>query len=143
MKLIHSEGQLYTLNFEKGEEVISGLSNFLKNKNIQAGHISGLGASSDLTLAYYNLESKEYEKQSFKENVEILSLSGNIGVKENDELVIHLHGTFGRRDLSVFGGHIFALTISGAGEIHLTALPGKIPRAYDAETGLTLMCALK
>jgi len=142
MELIHSEGQLYTLNFKRGEEIISGLTDFLKNKNIRAGHITGLGAASELTLAYYNIETKEYEKRQFTENVEILSLLGNVGIKEKDALVVHMHGVFGKKDFSVFGGHVFALTVSGAGEIHLTALQNEIRRAYDEETGLTLMDGL-
>lgn len=140
MNVIHSERKSYTLNFAKGEEVISGLKAFLEQEHIQAAHITGLGAASELTIAYYNLETKEYEKHTITDNVEILSLTGNVGVKENDELVIHMHGTFGKQNLSMFGGHIFSMTISGAGEIHLTAFSGQIRRAYDEDTGLTLMC---
>jgi len=142
MKVIHEHEGRYTLNFAKGDEVMAGLVAFLKEKGISAGHITGLGAASALTLAYYNLETKEYEKHSFTEDVEVLSLTGNVGVKEENEIVVHLHGTFGRKDLSVFGGHIFEMTISGAGEIHLVSFPGEIHRAYDEETGLTLMCPL-
>jgi predicted DNA-binding protein with PD1-like motif len=140
MKIIFSDKETHILNFERGEEVISGLAGFCKEKDIRAGHITGLGAASQLVLAYYNLETKAYEKKDLVENVEILSLIGNVGVRENDELVVHMHGTFGRRDLSVFGGHIFEMVISGAGEVHVTSLPGKISRAYDEGTGLTLMC---
>lgn len=142
MNVIHTEGNVYTLNFEKGDEVMGGLIAFLKEKGIEAGHISGLGAASKLTIAYYNIESKEYEKKIFEEDVEILSLNGNVGVKEDGETIVHMHGVFGKRDFSTFGGHIFDMMISGAGEIHLVALSGKLRRAYDEETGLTLMCPL-
>ncbi len=140
MTLIHSDKGFYTLNFKKGEEVVSGLLEFLKKENIHAAHITGLGAASKVTIAYYNLETKEYEKKTILEDVEILSLTGNTGVKEGGELVLHLHGVFGRRDFSAFGGHIFEMTISGAGEIHIASFAGKIHRAYDVESGLTLMC---
>lgn len=142
MKLIHTQDNFYTLNFQKGDEVMSGLADFLKENNIKAGHISGLGAASHLEIAYYNLETKEYERKQFTEDVEILSLNGNIGVKEGGELVVHMHGTFGRNDFSVFGGHIFEMVISGAGEIQIAAFFGEINRAYDEESGLTLMCPL-
>lgn len=121
---------------------MSGLIEFLQKENVHAGHVSGLGAASKLVIAYYNVETKKYERKDVVEDVEILSLTGNIGVKENDELVIHIHGTFGKRDFSVFGGHIFELVISGAGEIHVTSFSGKIERKYDEETGLTLMCPI-
>lgn len=143
MKVIHSEDGAHTLNFQKGDEVMSGITDFCKKEDIQAAHISGLGAASKLTIAYYNIETKEYEKKEFVENVEILNLNGNVGVKEGGELVVHIHGTFGRRDFTVFGGHIFDMTISGAGEVHLVSFSGDINRAYDDETGLTLMCPIK
>jgi len=140
MKLIYSEKESYILNFEKGEEVMSGLKTFFEEKGIKAGYVTGLGAASEVVVAYYNLETKIYEKKQIHEDVEILSLTGNVGVKEGGEIVVHIHGTFGRRDFTVFGGHIFEIVISGAGEIHVTSFEGKINRAYDENTGLTLMC---
>lgn len=143
MKLIHSENGAYTLNFARGEEVMAGLAAFVRERGIRAAHLAGLGAASRLVLAYYNLETKEYEKKEFAEDVEILSLTGNVGVKEGGEAVVHLHGVFGRRDLGTFGGHIFEMTISGAGELHVASFPGAINRAYDEATGLTLMCPVE
>ena len=139
MKIAHKQNGYYTLNFEKGEDVVTTLATFIKKEGIKAGHISGVGAASELELAYYNIETKEYERKIFEEDVEILHLNGNIAVKEDDELVIHIHGTFGRRDFSVFGGHVYKMVISGAGEIHLITFSGQITRTYDDETGLTLM----
>lgn len=140
MNVIHTDDTFYTLNFQRGDEVMSGLVDFAKEHDITAGHISGLGAASQLKIAYYNIETKEYERKQFTEDVEILSLNGNIGVKDDGTLIVHMHGVFGRRDLSTFGGHIFSMVISGAGEIHLKEFRGDIHRSYDDETGLTLMC---
>lgn len=143
MKLVHKEKGFYTLNFEKGESVVAGLTEFAQQEGIKAAHVSGLGAASEVEIAYYNIETKTYERKVFAEDVEVLGLNGNIGVKENGDTVVHLHGTFGRRDFSVFGGHIFELVISGAGEIHLAHFDGAINRKHDEETGLTLMCAIE
>lgn len=137
------EGAFYTLNFRKGDKVIAGLMEFAQQHNIGAAHISGLGAAEEVEIAYYNVDTKEYERKTFAEDVEILNLNGNIGVKEDGAHVVHIHGTFGRRDFSVFGGHIFEMTISGAGEIQIVAFDTIINRAFDEETGLTLMCPVK
>ena len=118
------------------------LKAFAQEKGITAAHISGLGAAASLDLAYYNLETKEYERTTIKEDVEICSLNGNIGVNAQGETIVHLHGVFGRQDLSTFGGHIFECIISGAGEIHLVAMPGTINRSFDENTGLTLLCGV-
>lgn len=140
MKTVHREGPYATLNIEPGEEVMACLMKYAEEHDIKAAHISGLGAAGTLDIAYYNLETKTYERTKIQENVEILSLNGNIGVKEDESTVVHLHGVFGKRDLTTFGGHLFELVVSGAGEIHLTTYSGAIRRAYDSTTGLTLMC---
>lgn len=140
MKIIHQQNNHYTLSFAKGEEVISGIKAFAEENNIQAAHIAGLGAAHKLELAYYNIATKEYERHPIIEEVEVLNLNGNIGLSHEQKTIVHMHGTFGKKDLSVFGGHVFSMEISGAGEIHITAFEGTINRAFDAETGLTLMC---
>lgn len=140
MKIIHTQDNFKTLSFAKGEEIMSVLKEYLTENNIHAAHIAGLGAADVVEIAYYNIKTKEYERHEISEAVEILNLNGNVGVKEDGEVVVHMHGTFGRKDLSVFGGHIFAMRVSGAGEIHLRVFEGTIHRAYDEETGLTLMC---
>jgi predicted DNA-binding protein with PD1-like motif len=142
MKMIHQEDSFYTFSFSKGEEVMSTLQAYCAEHDIKAAHIAGLGAADTLELAYYNIKSKEYERHTIEEAVEILNLNGNIGINTAGEIVVHLHGTFGRSDLSVFGGHIFSMRISGAGELHLKIFAGEINRAYDQETGLTLMCTV-
>lgn len=119
---------------------MSTLRTHLIDNNIKAAHITGLGAADALDIAYYNISTKEYERHTIDEEVEILSLTGNVGVKPDGDIVIHIHGTFGRQDLTVFGGHLFAMKVSGAGEIHLRMFDGSISRDYDEETGLTLMC---
>jgi len=140
MEIIHSQGNLCTLSFKKGEEIISTLKDYLIKQKICAAHITGLGAAASLEIAYYNIKTKEYERHTINEDLEILNLNGNVGVNQAGEVIIHLHGTFGKRDLSVIGGHIFSMQVSGAGELHLQTFDGVIQRAFDKETGLTLMC---
>lgn len=139
MIIAHQENNTYILNLARGEEFFATLEAFLEKENIRAGHFTGLGAAGELDIAYYNLETKKFERHSVKEDVEILSLVGNIAMLQSKR-IIHTHGTFGKRDLSMFGGHLFALHVSGACEIHFTKLSGKMTRAYDEATGLNLLC---
>ena len=140
MIIAHFEKDTYILNIERGEEFFSSLRSFLEKENIKAGYFTGLGAAGALEIAYYNLATKKFERHTIKEDVEILSLMRNIAMLK-DEPIIHTHGTFGRKDLSMFGGHLFALHVSGACEIHLTKLSGEMTRAYDEPTGLNLLCS--
>jgi len=141
MIIAHHENDTYILNFERGEELLSSLREFLEKENINAGYFTGLGAAGSLDVAYYNLETKKFDRHPIHEDVEILSLVGNIAILK-EEKIIHVHGTFGRKDLSTFGGHLFSLVVSGACEIHLTKLFGAMTREFDETTGLNLLCSI-
>lgn len=140
MRIVAQHDHALVISFERGEELFTVLPAFLDEHHIVAGFFSGLGAADRLELAYYNLTTKEYERQVIEEAVEICSLTGNIAWK-GEELILHVHGVFGRRDLSTFGGHLFALRVSGVCELHFTTLPEKLQRALESETGLNTLCA--
>lgn len=141
MYLAHESGSTHILGFKRGEEVISGLREFLKQRNIRAGHFTGLGAAESLEIAFYNLSAKEYERKVANYDVEILNLMGNTAMSDG-EPIIHAHGVFGKRDFSAFGGHVFKIIVSGSCEIHLAALEGFMKREPDEATGLNLLCPL-
>ncbi|MBI2096631.1 MAG: DNA-binding protein [Candidatus Sungbacteria bacterium] len=141
MRVIHQANNTHVLAWNRGEEVLSGLREYLVSENIRAGHLAGLGAAESLEIAFYNLETKEYEKRATNYDVEILSLVGNVAMLEGQP-IIHLHGVFAKRDFSAFGGHIFRIVVAGACEIHLTVLDGLMQREYDEATGLNLLCGV-
>ncbi len=139
MQVIAANENNYILSFAHGEELFPELISWAIDNKITGGTLTGLGASDSLEIAYYNLDQKKYERHQILEEVEILSLTGNLGLLKGEH-VLHIHGVFGRRDLSTIGGHLFQLTLSGACEIHFTAIPGPLNRAYDEQTGLNLLC---
>lgn len=139
MNEIHEYYGWYTLNVQPGEDIVETLTAFAERKGVEAAHITGLGAASAVEVAHYNLDTKEYERTTVDEALEICSLTGNIGIREGGVKVVHLHGVFARRDLSTFGGHVCRCIVSGAGELHVHALPGSLHRSHDTTTGLTLL----
>jgi predicted DNA-binding protein with PD1-like motif len=141
MKEILTEQSNRVLLFEQGEDVMVELKSYAKEHQIQSAWINILGACGEVTLAYYDLHAKTYEKHVIREDLEILGVMGNIA-QMNGEPALHLHGTFGKRDLSVIGGHIFSMIISAAGETRLQLNEGIIERQFDEKTGLNLMKCL-
>ncbi len=124
--------------FKKGDDVITKLEDILKKEKIQMGFISIIGAVEEATIGYYNQKKKEYIKKHIKSPMEILSMKGNISLKEGN-IFIHLHGIFGKRNFKTTGGHIFSPTRIFAGEFIIMGLKGKVlERKYDLETGLYL-----
>ena len=97
-KLIHSgEQKTYALIFDKDDEVIAGLTSFAKQQSLGASHFTAIGAFSDLTLGYFNRDKKDYDKIPVNEQVEALSVMGDIALNKG-EPKIHAHVVVGKRD---------------------------------------------
>jgi len=73
----HSHEDRHFLVLKKGEELIASLTQFLMEKNIAAGSISGLGAVTNVDIAYYDLPTKTYLRKIFPDIYELLGATGN------------------------------------------------------------------
>ena len=80
----------YIIRLEKGEEVLSTLTQFVREQNIQGGMIQGLGAVRDLVIGMYDPLQKDYIKRTFNEDLELGNLTGNISHFDGDP-VLHCH----------------------------------------------------
>jgi predicted DNA-binding protein with PD1-like motif len=138
MKLVLQNDPNFVLRFDKDEEVLDGLAKFMKEQNVSACVFNGIGACASVELGYYNEFIKEYRKKPFVEDMEIVSLNGNGGLKDGEPF-IHAHGIFGRTDFTVFGGHVFKLAVSVTAEIFVTKLDGAIERANNPDFNLNLL----
>lgn len=122
----------------KGSDLIEDIKAFLKEKSVQSGIISGIGAATKANIGYYDQENRIYKIKAYEEPMEILSLKGNISIKDHEPFP-HLHGVFSRQDGSCVGGHIFEGTEVFAFEFEIIELSGDaFIRYYDEDTGLYL-----
>lgn len=138
MKLILKENNHYIIRFDFGEEFAAEFKKFCETEKIEAGFFTGLGAASVVDLQTFNLETKQYSRQSFKEQLEVANLNGNIS-KKDGEIIIHTHGTLGRENFETLSGHVSKLIVSATLEIHLTTLGSLISRELDDLTSLNLL----
>lgn len=129
--------RLYQGNLDKGVEIVHGLFSIMKQHAVRSGTISGIGSVSEAELGYFNAKTKGYEKIRFKEDLEIVSLKGNISQKDN-EVFTHLHAVLSKQDFSAIGGHLFS-GIVYAFEFEITSFH-EMPfiRKSDDATGLFL-----
>lgn len=131
----------FILMLRLGENLFDGILRCANEMKIESASLVGLGALKDVTVAYYELETKQYQTKLFEEDFELINLSGNISTFEGKPFV-HIHAALGRADYSVIGGHLMDATVSICVEVTITPLQGGIDRKYDAQTGLKLMCHL-
>lgn len=126
------------IRFDKGDKVIEGLKKFIEEKKIKVGWVWMLGSASAVELAYYYLLKKEYENKRFEESLEVVDVQGNIARKDG-EVALHLHGTFGRTDFSTISGHVNEIVAAATVEVFIHKIEGKLTRAHDEVTGLSLL----
>lgn len=133
----HSHDDRHFLVLKKGEELIASLTRFLAEKNITAGSIAGLGAVKDVDIAYYDLPTKTYLRTVFPDTYELLNATGNAAMLDGTHFP-HVHVVIGGRDYATLGGHLFSATVAATVELSILAMPVRIERAHDEETGLKL-----
>jgi len=128
----------FVLVLKTGEEIVEKLTEFLSENNITAGTVSGIGAATDIVLNYYNADTKEYEEKTFSDEYEILSLLGNVSLKENKPFA-HLHIVLGTNDYECIGGHLKSARVGPTCEIVIQQLETELKREFDEATGLYLL----
>jgi predicted DNA-binding protein with PD1-like motif len=128
----------YLLEFHTGQEVMKGLLAFARKHGLVAGHLTGIGAISDAVIGYFDPQTKTYLRIHEKGQAEVLSLTGNLALYDNEPF-FHVHVALGLRDGSTRGGHLFEATVRPTVEVVLTAYPRPVRRKIDTETGLPLL----
>ena len=138
-KLINDQPErTFALIFETGDEVVSTIEAFAAEQRLVASRITAIGAFREATLGYFDWQSKAYERIEIGEQVEVLSLIGDVA-REGDRPKLHAHVVLGRRDASTCGGHLLRAIVRPTLEVLLTDSPRHLQRRSDAETGLALI----
>ena len=93
----HQGERTFALVLDAGDEVMAGLRAFAKEANLTAARLTAIGAFRDVTLGFFDPDRKEYDKTVLKEQVEVLSLLGNVAVHEGKPAV-HAHVVVGSHE---------------------------------------------
>lgn len=139
-KLINDGPQkTYLLVLEKGDEAVSAIERFAQTYDLSAAQLSGVGAFSDVTLGFFDWETKVYRKIPLNEQVEVLSLVGDVAAGPDGEPSLHPHVVVARSDGSAMGGHLLEAHVRPTLEVILTESPEHLRKRKDPESGLALI----
>ncbi|REC78464.1 DUF296 domain-containing protein [Chryseobacterium elymi] len=127
--------QIYIVSVKNGSSIVDTLTDFVKNQNILAGEITGIGAVNEATLRFFRPSDKNYIDKTFNEQMEITNISGNVSEIEG-EPVLHLHITLGREDYTALAGHLMDAKIRGAGEFIFYPLNTRVVKIKNEEVGI-------
>ena len=128
----------WALVFDVGDEVVSRLSQFASLHQLTAARFTAIGAFSEATLGYFDAKKKAYERIPVREQVEVLSLIGDVAL-DGVEPKIHAHVVVGKRDGSAHGGHLLEARVRPTLEVMLVESPARLARVYDPDSGLALI----
>ncbi len=132
------EGKLVVFRLEDGKDVIESLKRVAKENQVQSGVVlSGIGMLRDFEISFYSREKMDYITSRFNEPVEILSFSGNISMRNNENF-FHLHVALAKEDNSAIGGHLEKATVHNTLEGVIIKL-SQIKLRRDSETGILSM----
>jgi predicted DNA-binding protein with PD1-like motif/Fe-S oxidoreductase len=139
-RLLHEVDGLRTfvVVMDKGDEATEELLRFAREHEVSGGGLTAVGACREATLAYFDRETLTYQDIPVAEQVEVLSLLGDIATTDG-EPALHAHAVLGYRGGSTVGGHLQRAIVWPTLEVIVTESPAHLRKRVDAGTGLALI----
>ncbi len=128
----------WTLVGEPGDAMPDALLDFARREGIGGAGFVAIGGFSRVVLGYFDRDRKDYLRNALEEQVEVVSLAGNVA-RVGQEIQVHGHAVVGRRDGSAIGGHLLEARVWPTLELLLTETPSPLERRKDEATGLPLL----
>ena len=127
----------YAVIFDKGDEILSGLTEFAEREKLTAGYFAAIGALKRARFGWFDSVHKAYRDIPIERQVELISLIGNVALV-NGAAQIHAHGAVGLPDGRVRGGHLLQAIVWPTVELFFTTCPTTLVKRHDDETDLFL-----
>jgi len=137
MRAIEVDGG-WLLRLDVGDKLPAAIAGFCRERRIPAATASGLGALSDVTLGYFDVETKSYHRTELSGSWELLSLFCDVAEWEGEPFA-HAHVVLSGPDCVARGGHLFGGTVSVTAEIRLWPLGRHVRRRMEPSLGLHLL----
>lgn len=132
------DAKVWAVIFETGEEAVAGLEQFAAENRLSASSLQAIGAFEKATLGYFDWRAKDYKRIEIGEQVEVLSLTGDVALNGGKPQV-HSHVVLGKSDGTAHGGHLLAAYVRPTLEVILTETPAHLRKQHDPESGLALI----
>jgi predicted DNA-binding protein with PD1-like motif len=128
----------YAIILAKGDEVMSGLTDFARQNKVTSGSFTAIGAFSHATVAWFDDGRKEFKLIPIEQQVELVSMIGDIALV-NDRPAVHTHVAVASSDGTVRGGHVINAFVFPTLELFMTVYPTPVHKESDEATGLKLI----
>ena len=127
---VHADPKTFVLVLATGEEVTEQLLSFAGDHRLGSASLTAIGAFERVTLGYFDWPTKKYLENPVNEQVEVLSLIGNL-TWSDAKSKLHGHVVVGLRDGSARGGHLLKAIVRPTLEVTLVESPAHLRRCFD------------
>lgn len=139
-KILHTDPpRTFVVVCDRGDSVADTLLAFAEREQLGSASFTAIGGFSRATLAYFDVKTTQYEDIPVDEQVEVLTLAGDIVHGDDAGWRLHAHAVLGRRDGSTRGGHLRDAIVRPTLEVMVTESPRTVRRRHDPDTGLALI----
>src|SRR5215510_2761177 len=128
----------YAIVLAKGDEVMSGLTDFARQNKVTSASFTAIGAFSHATVAWFDRAKKEYKLIPIEQQVALISMIGEIALV-TDRPAVHTHVSLGSSDGTVRGGHLVEAHVFPTLELFMTVYPTALHKQLDEATALELI----
>ncbi|MDR0825996.1 MAG: DNA-binding protein [Mycoplasmataceae bacterium] len=125
----------YCLILDKNEEIITSITSFCNDEKINNASFEAIGAVAKVTIGIFDKASKKYNNHTLTGDLEIISLLGNVVLKDNKPFA-HAHIIVSDETCTCKGGHLINGNISLTCEIFITTYEKNIRREPDISLGI-------
>ncbi len=129
---------MWVVVFEPGEDPIARLKELADDVLLATSHFNAIGGFSEAVLGWFDPQKKDYRRIPVKEQVEVVSLAGNI-TDGDDGRRAHGHVVLGTSDGRALGGHLLEAKVLPTLELVLTESPAHLARHYDEDSHIPLI----
>ena len=134
----HDGLRTFAVVLSTGDEAMALLAAFAAEHRLHASHFTAIGAFSRAVVAYFDWTTKEYRHIAFDEQVEVLSLAGDVTIADGKPKV-HAHAVLGKPDATAHGGHLIEGYTRPTLEVVVIETPRHLYRRFDPASGLALI----
>ena len=134
----HDGQRTFVVVLDTGDEVMAAMATFASAHRLDAAQFTAIGALSRSVVAFFEWTTKQYRHIPIDEQVEVLSIIGDISL-DGERPKVHAHAVLSKADATACGGHLVEGHVRPTLEIVITETPGHLRRRHDPESGLALI----
>lgn len=129
--------QTYLIVFGANDDIIAGLNDFAKERNIKGAYFTGIGGVGATAIGFYEKSKNVYQVTTIPEQAELVAFSGNVATNKAGKTLVHSHGVVAKSDSKCLGGHMLYASVWPTVEVLLTVTEEPMEKFRDEKTGLS------